>query len=51
MLRLLSQFWGFLCQQKKWWLLPIIIVLLVLGALLLFSQNSPLSPFMYDNQR
>jgi hypothetical protein len=41
------EFLKFLMQQKKYWLLPIIIVLVLLGALVLFAENSVLSPFVY----
>jgi competence protein ComGC len=43
-----KDFLSFLREQKKWWLVPVLIVLVVLGALLLFAQSSPLSPFMYS---
>ncbi|MHA7057587.1 DUF5989 family protein [Aquimarina sp. M1] len=41
------EFIRFLLQQKKYWLIPIIIVLVLLGALMLFAENSVLSPFVY----
>lgn len=41
------EFLKFLMQQKKYWLLPIIIVLVLLSALILFTENSVLSPFVY----
>ncbi len=47
MLRIGKEFWRFICEQKKWWLIPLLIFLLLIGALLLFSQGSALSPFMY----
>lgn len=46
-MNLLKEFWLFLRVRKKWWLLPIIITLVVLGALLVFAQNSVLAPFIY----
>ena len=46
-MNLLKEFWLFLPVRKKWWLLPIIITLVVLGALLVFAQNSVLAPFIY----
>jgi len=46
-MNLLKEFWMFLRVRKKWWLLPIIITLVVLGALLVFAQNSVLAPFIY----
>ncbi|WP_343914025.1 DUF5989 family protein [Aquimarina litoralis] len=41
------EFIKFLLKQKKYWLIPIIIVLVLLGALVLFTENSVLSPFVY----
>nr|WP_244543022.1 DUF5989 family protein [uncultured Aquimarina sp.] len=35
-------------HQKKYWLIPIIIVLVLLGALLVFTENSVVSPFVYS---
>lgn len=42
------EFLKFLMQQKKYWLIPIIIVLVLLGALLVFAENSVISPFVYS---
>ena len=44
---LMSDLWAFLKERKAWWLLPIIIVLLLVGVLVVFSQSSALSPFIY----
>jgi hypothetical protein len=46
-LGILKEFWDFLKVRKKWWLTPIVIVLVLLGALIVFSQGSSLSPFIY----
>jgi hypothetical protein len=43
---LLSQFFGFVVQEKKWWLIPLAIVLLVIGALVIVG-SSPVAPFIY----
>lgn len=43
---LLSEFIGFMNENKKWWLSPIIIVLLLLGVLILLG-GSGLAPFIY----
>lgn len=40
-------FLKFLMQQKKYWLIPIIVVLVLLGLLIVFTENSVLSPFVY----
>ena len=41
-----SEFIGFMNENKKWWLSPIIVVLLLLGALILLG-GSGLAPFIY----
>ena len=43
----LLQLWDFLKVRKKWWLLPIVIMLVLMGALIVFSQSSAVSPFVY----
>lgn len=42
-----SEFWEFLKERKRYWLLPIIIVLSGLGLLIVFTQASPVAPFVY----
>jgi hypothetical protein len=46
-LSILKEFWDFLKVRKKWWLTPIVLVMILLGALIVFSQGSALSPFIY----
>ena len=46
-LSILKEFWDFLKVRKKWWLTPIVLVLLLLGTLIVFTQGSALSPFIY----
>lgn len=46
-LSILKEFWDFLKVRKKWWLTPIVVVMVLLGALIVFSQSSALSPFVY----
>lgn len=43
---LITEFWGFLKQNKKFWLLPLIIIMLLLAALLIFSSTAA-APFIY----
>ena len=43
---LVSEFIGFLKQNKKFWLLPLIIVMLLLTALLILSGTAA-APFIY----
>ena len=45
--RVLSEFFQFLRQEKKYWLLPIVIVFVLFGLLIVFSQSSPVAPFIY----
>lgn len=47
MFDILSDIWGFMKERKRWWLLPLVIMLIIFGALIIFSQSSALSPFIY----
>ena len=44
---LIKDLWEYMKVRKKYWLLPIILMLLLLGLLLVFTQGSALSPFIY----
>ncbi|MFH1770956.1 MAG: DUF5989 family protein [archaeon] len=44
---LLGELWSFLKVRKAWWLTPVIIMLILVGVLIIFSQSSALSPFIY----
>lgn len=44
---LLREIWDFLKVRKAWWLAPIIIMLILVGVLIILSQSSALSPFIY----
>ncbi len=44
---ILKEFYDFMRVRKKFWLLPIIIVLLLLGLLIVFTESTALSPFIY----
>lgn len=44
---LIGEFWQFLKVRKAWWLTPIIVMLVVVGVLIIFSQSSAVSPFIY----
>jgi len=37
----------YLWKNKSWWIIPPVIILIIFGALVVFSQTSPLSPFIY----
>jgi hypothetical protein len=43
----IKEFWKFIKVRKKFWLLPILIALVLLGALLVLTQGSAISPFIY----
>ncbi len=38
---------NFIRSRKKYFLIPIFIVLLLVGSLIVFSQGSSVSPFIY----
>jgi hypothetical protein len=44
---LLGEVWSFLKVRKAWWLAPIITMLVLIGILIVFSQSSAVSPFIY----
>ena len=41
-----TEFWGFLKENKKWWLGPILIALLLIGILLILGGTAA-APFIY----
>lgn len=43
---ILSEFIGFLRDNKKWWLLPILIAFLVIGVVLALAASGA-APFVY----
>ncbi len=38
----------FLVQRRKFWLLPIVLMMALLGALMLLTEGSVISPFVYS---
>ena len=42
-----GEIWSFLKVRKAWWLTPIIIMLVLVAILIIFSQSSAVSPFIY----
>jgi Family of unknown function (DUF5989) len=44
---MVAELWTFLRMRKKFWLLPIIVVMLMLGWLLIITQGSVITPFIY----
>jgi len=47
MLDFIKKFLEFLKVRKKYWLLPVIILLVFFGVLIVLSQGSALTPFIY----
>ncbi|HOE83339.1 MAG: DUF5989 family protein [Myxococcota bacterium] len=43
----MKQVWGWMRTRKKYWLLPLILALLLVGALIIVSSMSTVSPFIY----
>jgi len=46
-LSIFIEFWEFIKERKKWWLLPVIIFLLLFGTLIVLTEGTALSPFIY----
>ena len=44
---IIKEFLFFLRVRKKWWLIPIVVLLLLLGALIILTEGSAISPFIY----
>lgn len=44
---ILIEFWDFIKVRKAWWLIPIILMLILFGIIIIFSQSSAVSPFIY----
>ncbi|HET9843057.1 MAG TPA: DUF5989 family protein [Gammaproteobacteria bacterium] len=47
MFELLNDLWRFMCIRKKFWLAPILVIMLMLGTLIVLTQGSAASPFIY----
>jgi len=47
MLDFLKDLWGFMRARKKFWLAPIILIMLLLGALVVLTHGSAVTPFIY----
>ncbi|HPO06268.1 MAG TPA: DUF5989 family protein [Candidatus Gracilibacteria bacterium] len=44
---MLQEFFRFVWKRKLWWMAPLFLIMLVLSALIIFTQNSILAPFIY----
>jgi len=41
------QLFKLIIEKKSWWLIPIVIIFLFLGLIIILTQGSALSPFIY----
>jgi hypothetical protein len=46
-LRVLAEFWYFICHRKLWWMLPLVVALALIGAMAVFGEASVVAPFLY----
>lgn len=46
-LAIIKELWGFLKVRKKFWMLPVILIMVILGILILLSEGSAVTPFIY----
>lgn len=46
-MKLIREFGQFIWEGRKFWLVPIAAALLLVGLLVVFSETSPLAPFIY----
>ncbi|MCC6711070.1 MAG: hypothetical protein IT416_01825 [Candidatus Pacebacteria bacterium] len=42
-----KQLFAYLWKNKSWWLIPPVIILVIFGLLVVFTQASPVGPFIY----
>ncbi len=47
MLDLLKDIYLFVRERKKYWLIPTMLILVLLGGLLVLTQGSVFTPFIY----
>jgi hypothetical protein len=43
----IAELWAFIRIRKKYWLLPIFFALALFGSLIVLSQGTAFSPFIY----
>ena len=46
-MKVASEIWQYMRDNKKYWLAPIIVVLVTIGVLLAVAGSSALAPFIY----
>lgn len=47
-MELVKEFYHFFITRKKFWLLPILFVFILLGLLIVFTNGSAVTPFIYS---
>lgn len=43
----IAEFWKFMRVRKKYWLVPVLIIMALLGGLIVLTQGSAITPFIY----
>jgi len=43
----IKELWQFISERKKFWLIPILLMMALFGALIVLSQGTAVSPFIY----
>jgi competence protein ComGC len=44
---LIIDLFNFIKTRRKYWLIPLIIVFIIISIIVVFAENSALSPFIY----
>lgn len=44
----MREFWRFLMENKAWWITPIVVILGGLLVIILCTEGSGISPFIYN---
>ena len=47
MFGIFKELWAFMRVRKKWWLGPIIVTILMLSTLIVMTEGSAVTPFIY----
>jgi hypothetical protein len=47
MIEFLKEVIEYFKTRKKWWLIPIVMFMILLGGLIILTQGSAVSPFIY----
>jgi hypothetical protein len=45
--RIVGEFFVFLREYKEYWMIPIVMVLLLMGLLIVLTEGTAFSPFIY----